>query len=231
SGVALSIQYQPLMNRWSQKIAQYGKGLERINELVLRTLAVKEPQAFVYNPDEDGPIKEGQLTVLDPNDPITYINYAQFPQPLPLDKLIVLNEIQTKLGMGLESKEGALRTLGEEFPEEKLQEIRDELKSDKIADGAIQLLQIQIQKQIMDLTGMMPGPDGTSAVPLNPTPLGDGDILGDDLAGPQTPENIKDPANQQMMGMEKGIESELRNKLVTEAYGTKIPQRRAVDKG
>ena len=110
SGVALSIQYQPLMNRWSQKIAQYGKGLEKINELVIRTLAIKEPQSFMYNPEEDGPIKEGQLTVLDPNDPITYINYAQFPQPLPLDKLIVLNEIQTKLGMGLESKEGALRT-------------------------------------------------------------------------------------------------------------------------
>lgn len=230
SGVALSIQYQPLMNRWSQKVAQYGKGLEKINELVIRTLAIKEPQSFIYNPAEDGPIKEGQLTVLDPNDPITYINYAQFPQPLPLDKLIVLNEIQTKLGMGLESKEGALRTLGEEFPEEKLQEIRDELKQDKIADGALQLLQIQIQKQIMDLTGMMPGPDGTSAVPLSPTPMGDGDILGDGIQGPETPENEATPENEQMRGMEQGVEAELRNKLVTEAYGTKVPQRRAVDK-
>ena len=36
SGVALSIQYQPLMNRYSQKVAQYGKGIERINELALR---------------------------------------------------------------------------------------------------------------------------------------------------------------------------------------------------
>ena len=230
SGVALSIQYQPLMNRWSQKVAQYGKGLERINELALRTLAIKEPQALMYNPDEDGPIKEGQLLQLDPNDPITYLNYAQFPQPLPLDKLIVLNEIQTKLGMGLESKEGALRQLGEEFPEEKLQEIRDELKNEKVADGALQLLQIQIQKQIMDMTGMMPGPDGTSAVPLTPTPLGDGDVLGDGIQGPETPENVNDPAQQELKGMEAGIESELRNKLVTEAYGTKIPQRRAVDK-
>ena len=82
----------------------------------------------------------------------------------------------------------------------------------------------------MDLTGMMPGPDGVSAVPLNPTPLGTGDVLGDGIQGPETPENIKDPANQQMMGAEQGVESELRNKLVTEAYGTKIPQRRTVDK-
>ena len=230
SGVALSIQYQPLMNRWSQKIAQYGKGLEKINELALRTLALKEPQALIYNPAEDGPIKEGQLPQLDPNDPLTYINYAQFPQPLPLDKLIVLNEIQTKLGMGLESKEGALRQLGEEFPEEKLQEIRDELKNDRIADGALQLLQIQIQKQIMDMTGMMPGPDGASAVPLTPTPMGDGDILGDGMSGPETDENAQSPENQEERGIEQQAEAEIRNKLVTDAYGTKIPQRRTVDR-
>ena len=230
SGVALSIQYQPLMNRHAQKIAQYGVGIEKINELALRTLALKEPQEFIYNPDKDGPIKEGQLTQLDFADPITYKNYVQFPQPLPLDKLIILNEIQTKLGMGLESKEGAQRTLGEEFPEEKLQEIREELKQDKIADGALELLQIQIQKQIMDMTGMMPGPDGASAVPLSPTELGDGDMLGDGIQGPETPENEKNPANQQSRGMEQGAEAEIRNKLVTEAYGTKIPQRRTVDK-
>jgi len=230
SGVALSIQYQPLMNRYSQKIAQYGKGIEKINEIALRTLALKEPMEFIYDPSKDGPIKDGQLTQLDFADPLTYMNYVQFPQPLPLDKLIVLNEIQTKLGMGLESKEGALRQLGEEFPEEKLQEIREELKQDKLADGALQLLQIQIQKQIMDMTGMMPGPDGMSAVPLAPTQLGDGDVLGDGMMGPQTPESAADPANQQAAGVNQNVEAEIRNKLVTDAYGTKLPQRRAVDK-
>jgi hypothetical protein len=230
SGVALSIQYQPLMNRYSQKVAQYGVGIERINELALRTLALKEPMQFMYNPDEDGPIKEGQLTQLDFSDPITFQNSVQFPQPLPLDKLIVLNEIQTKIGMGLESKEGALRTLGEEFPEEKLQEIRQELISDAGADGALQLVKIQIQKAIMDMTGMMPGPDGNSAIPMQPTELGDGDIMGDGINGPQTDDSVNDPAQQQMMGIEKSQEAAIRERLVTEAYGTKIPQRRAVDK-
>ena len=230
SGVALSIQYQPLMNRYSQKVAQYGKGLEKINELVIRTLAIKEPQTLIYNPDEDGPIKENQLPQLDPNDPLTYLNYAQFPAPLPLDKLIVLNEIQTKLGMGLESKEGALRTLGEEFPEEKLEEIRQELIEDAKADGALQLVKIQVQKAIMDMTGMMPGPDGASAVPLTPTPMGDGDILGDGMTGPETEENANSPENQQERGMEQGAEAQIRNDLLTEAYGTKIPQRRTVDR-
>jgi hypothetical protein len=230
SGVALSIQYQPLMNRWSQKVAQYGKGLEMINELALRTLFLKEPETMIYNPDVDGPIKEGQYPQLDPNDPISYINYAQFPQPLPLDKLIVLNEIQTKIGMGLESKEGALRALGEEFPEEKLQEIRSELMADAEADGALQLIKIQIQKQIMDMTGMMPGPDGNSAIPMQPQQLGDGDILGDGILGPQDPANPQNAASQETKGAEVQGEADIRNKLVTEAYGTKIPQRRIIDK-
>ena len=230
SGVALSIQYQPLMNRQAQKVAQYGIGIEKINELALRTLALKEPNEFTYDPEKDGPIKEGQLTQLDFSDPITYKNYVQFPPPLPLDKLIILNEIQTKLGMGLESKEGALRTLGEEFPEEKLQEIRHELMADAEADGALQLVKIQIQKAIMDMTGMMPGPDGNSAIPMQPTQLGDGDVMGDGIEGPETPDNVNDPAQQQAEGMEKQAEAAIREKLVTDAYGTKIPQRRTVDK-
>jgi hypothetical protein len=230
SGVALSIQYQPLMNRYSQKVAQYGKGLEKINELVMKTLAIKEPQTFIYNPDEDGPIKEGQYPQLDPNDQVTYINYAQFPQPLPLDKLIVLSEIQTKLGMGLESKEGALRQLGEEFPEEKLLEIRQELMADAQADGALQLIKVQIQKQIMDMTGMMPGPDGSSAIPMQPTQLGDGDVMGDGMQGPQDDQNPLNQESQETKSIAVQAEEEIRNKLVTEAYGTKIPQRRTVDR-
>ena len=230
SGVALSIQFQPLMNRYSQKVAQYGIGIEKINELILLNLAVKEPETFVYNPDEDGPIKPEQLVKLDINDPLTYQNHVQFPSPLPLDKLIVLNEIQTKLGMGLESKEGALRTLGEEFPEEKLQEIRSELRDDALSDGAMTLLKTQIQKEIQDLTGMIPGPGGEGAVPLQPTVLGDGDVLGDQVDGAPTPENIENPANQEGAMGANLQESELRNRLVTEAYGTKIPQRRAVDR-
>jgi len=167
---------------------------------------------------------------LDPNDPLTYQTYVQFPQPLPLDKLIVLNEIQSKMTLGLESKEGALRVLGEEFPEEKLEEIRTELIEDAKADGALQLVKLQIQKQLMDLTGMMPGPDGNSAIPMQPTMLGDGDVMGDGILGPQDPQAMQDPATQQVMGFEQQGEAAIREQLVTEAYGTKTPQRRNVDR-
>jgi len=230
SGVALSIMYQPLMNRYEQKKVQYGKGIERINELALRTLALKEPETFLYNPAVDGELKPDQLPQLDPNDPITYQNYVVFPSPLPLDKLIILNEIQAKMAAGLESKEGALRALGEEFPADKLREIREELKDDAKADGALQLLKIQIQKEIMDMTGMMPGPDGTSAIPMQPTELGDGDIMGDGIVGPETPQSVNDPAQLQGQAIEDQTERGIREQLVTEAYGTKAPQRRNVDR-
>jgi hypothetical protein len=228
SGVALSIQFQPLMNRWSQKTAQYGIGIERINELILLNLAVKEPETFMYNPEVNGPVKEGQLTQLDPNDPITYQTAVFFAPPLPLDKLLILNELQTKMQMGLESKEGALRALGEEFPEEKLQEIRAELIADATSDGALKLIQTQITKQIMDVTGMMPGPDG-QAMPMDPAMLGDGDVMGDGIVGPQSEESAADPMLNSTP-MADQAEAALREKLVTEAYGTAIPQRRTVEK-
>jgi hypothetical protein len=209
SGVALSIQYQPLMNRYQQKIVQYGKGLEQVNSLILRTLAVKEPETFTWNPNFNGPIKPGQYPILDPMDPLTYQTFVHFPQPLPLDKLIVLNEIQTKMGMGLESREGALRALGEEFPNEKLEEIRTELIEDAKSDGAINLLKGQINSAIMALTGILPdgageamGPDGAPAV-----------------GGP----------TDTVSTFEQETLAQLETELVTKAYGTKLPQRRGPD--
>jgi hypothetical protein len=228
SGVALSIQFQPLMNRYAQKKAQYGKGLERINELVILNLAIKEPETMVYNPEEDGPIKQGQLPQLDPNDPITFRNYVHFEPPLPLDKLVLLNELQQRMSMGLESKEGALRALGEEFPEEKLQEIRVELMDDAKAEGALNLVKAQIQKQLMDLTGMMVAPDG-SATPMDPMMMGNGDVMGDGQLGPQG-SGVAGQADAQIADMQFQAENEIRNTLVTEAYGTQLPARRTVDK-
>jgi hypothetical protein len=229
SGVALSIQYQPLMNRHSQTVGQYGNGLERINELVLRTLAIKEPGIFVYNEATDAPLDEStEAPVLDPEDPLVYRSFAQFPPPLPLDKIVLLSELQQKMSMGLESKAGALRALGEEFPQTKLQEIRKEMTDDAKADGALQLVKVQLNKEIMDMTGMMIGPDG-SAVPMDPTMTGDGDVIGDGVAGPPTPGASANPALNISPEMQASQE-QLRAELVTAAFGTKLPNRSPVKK-
>ena len=208
SGVALSIQYQPLMNRYQQKIVQYGEGLRRINELVLLTLAFKEPEIFTYNPDVNGPIKAQQLPQLNLLDPLTYESIIHFPPPLPLDKLIVLNEIQQKMNMQLESREGALRQLGEEFPDEKLEEIRAELIADAKSDGALNLIKQQINSAITSLTGMMP--DGT--LPPGAAP---GDGTG---PGPLGQPGVITPFEEQTL-------AQMQSELVTQAYGTKLPQR------
>ena len=211
SGVALAIQYQPLMNRYNQKIVQYSEGLKRINELVLLTLAVKEPEMFMYNPDFNGPIKSDQLQVCDPNDPLTYETTVHFPQPLPLDKLILLNEIQTKMSMNLESREGALRTLGEDFPDEKLEEIRSELIEDAKADGALNLIKSQINSAIASLTGILPEGQGE---------LAPGQEAGAGVGpGPAGQPGIVTPFEAQTI-------EQMQTDLVTKAYGTKLPQRR-----
>lgn len=210
SGVALSIQFQPLMNRYQQKIVQYGKGLEQINSLVIRTLAFKEPEMMEWNPDFNGPIKQGQYPMLDPNDPLTYQTFAHFPQPLPLDKLIVLSEIQQMMAMNLESREGALRRLGEEFPNEKLEEIRTELIEDAKSDGSLNMLKSQINAAIVSLTGILP--DGSGEQQMGPE--------GQPIAPQMTP---------QAAAFEQQSMAQLQTDLVTKAYGTKIPQRRGPD--
>jgi hypothetical protein len=225
SGVALSIQYQPLMNRWTHKVAQYRAGLERINELVMLNLALKEPESFMYNPSTDGKLTVGQLDRLDVNDPITYINYAHFPPPLPLDKIVLLNELAQKISMGLESKAGALRALGEEFPGEKLEEIRQELVNEAKAEGALNLIKAEVTKQLMDLTGMMVGPDG-SATPMDPM-LMQGDVVGDGEIGAAEPGTQQDPELAMATMQQEEI---LRQTLLQTAYGDQSPERQSIDR-
>ena len=118
------------------------------------------------------------------------------------------------LSLGLESKEGALRSLGESFPSDKLNEIRQELMDDAVADGALRLLQTQIEQEIAELTGTMPNPEtgGKPGQPLEPGAAG-------------APAVMPATIDEALMAADMG-EADLRNKLVTEAYGTVLPQRR-----
>jgi len=215
SGVALAIQYQPMMNRFMMKKVHFTKGLERVNELIIRTAAIFEPYMLSYDPSRAEQPEKDQATQLDPADPLIYKTTVHWPEPLPVDVLIKLNEVQSKLALGLESKEGALRILGEEFPREKLSEIFEELQDDAIDQGALDMMRAQIQQAIMLATGMLPGPDGTS----QPAPSGDGNVSS---AG-------GNPAPLPGIGAAAPMEGELINKLVSRAYGGRFAQRRNPD--
>ena len=156
SGVALAIQYAPTMQRFRMKKNNFEAGFQQVNELILLTLFQKEPQSMQFNPMEEVQPKPGQLTALDPADPNSYETSVFWPEPLPVDILVKLNEITQKMQLGLESKRGALADLGEEFPDEKLAEIFAEILEDSKDQGALQLQNSAIQSAIVALTGMVP---------------------------------------------------------------------------
>jgi hypothetical protein len=214
SGVALSITYQPMMQRRAMKMMTYGEGFEKINALILRTLYIFEPNTVLYNPDTEGMLEPGQALAVDPADPLAYQTVVHWPEPLPTDRLVVLNEVMTAMQLGLESKRGALKRLGEEFPDEKAEEIFEEMKQDLIEQAALNLFRAQADAYTMETTGLIPGPDpeGRQSTPAPPPPSeGTGSGAGP-LPGPAVKPTL--------------LDSELQNQIVTLAFGTKLAQRR-----
>jgi hypothetical protein len=214
SGVALAIQYQPMMNRYHMKKTHFTKGLIQLNELIIRTQAVHEPESLMWNPAEATFPESDQLQVLDPRDPMTYRTSVHWPDPLPVDQLIKLNELQAKMAMGLESKRGALRALGEEFPNEKMAEISEELRDDAFDQGALELIGAQISASVMALTGMVT-PDGAQPAVKS---AGGSDVSS---AG----------SSQEESGVLPGVtpSGDIVNQLVQRAYGANLAQRRVPD--
>jgi hypothetical protein len=215
--VALSITYQPMMQRYHMKQMTYSEGFQKINALVLRTLYTFEPNTVMYDPSTEGMKDESQPPLLNPADPMAYHTVVHWPPPLPIDALIALNEIQMKMGLGLESKRGALQTLGEEFPDEKAEEIFRELQQDVIEQGALDMFRAQIDAFIMENTGLLPGPspDGKQSTPAPPPPSDTGEGSGSGAGAPPGP--VVQPTL---------LDSEMQNQIVTLAFGTKLAQRR-----
>lgn len=210
SGVALHITYQPLMNHWKQIKIQYSGGLTKANEIILLTLAQKEPYAFVFDPTESTAPEPGQLAQLDPLNPNTYETSIHWPSPLPVDVLVKLNEIMMKMQLGLESKRGALQELGEEFPDIKLNEIFNELMDDAKQQGALQLVQSAITMAVMLSTGVPQNEEAMAAT----TPSGGASVTSSSDGGAApAPQPVVTPAVEGMV-----------NELVTRAYGTKLAQ-------
>jgi hypothetical protein len=213
SGVALSIQYQPLMNRYGLKKIQYTEGLKQINELVILTAAIFRPDLLMYAPGEGASPDLDQPIELDPTDPVTYMTTVHWPDPLPVDKLIKLNEEQAKMMLGLQSKRGALRELGEEFPNDKVEEIFEERRRDIEEQGALDYLQAQVSQAIMLLTGMVPGQDGAPSA-------GGGDAGPSQGAGGEPNPNT---------GISLSIMEDIMNRLNQQAYGANVPLRTTPD--
>ena len=224
SGVALAILYQPMMQRTNHKKMTYGKLFRRINELILLTLALKEPLEMQWTPKTDEELKDYQVPALDIDDPITFITVVHFPPPLPVDKTVILNELMLKMQLGLVSKKDALEELGEVFPDEKLRETFLELVEDAVNQGALDMLRAQISAIVQSETGQFV-PGAPQPVPVGPGDAGGNAVQsagganvdtasGGTLAaagGPGMGAAVMSPSTQDLM-----------NRLNTRAYGTKL---------
>lgn len=163
SGTALHMQFFPAMQHDMQRKVQYTDLLQRVNELIILTAAIYEPEQLVYNPQVAAvPLKPTQYAECLADDPATYKTTVNWPSPLPMDVIIKLNEEQAKMSMGLQSKRGAIESMGETFPDQKLREIFEELLEDQKEQGALGLVNAQTSQFILQATGAMA--DGTPVV-------------------------------------------------------------------
>ena len=73
SGVALALQYQPLMLKHDRKKTQYIPMFQQINELVMKHAFLFAPELTVYNPVVSSiQLSPDQMPQLDPSDPCHY---------------------------------------------------------------------------------------------------------------------------------------------------------------
>lgn len=229
SGVALSIQYMPTMQKFSLKQVTYGQGYKRICALALRTLFIFEPEALLYDEETDGIIQPGQPLIADRSDPALYDIDVDWAPPLPVDLLIKLEEIQLKLALRLESRKGALRDLGEEFPDEKLLELAQELIEDAKDQAAIDMIKAHVAAVLAALTGVIP--EGMEPAPgQEPVKNADGSTTA-----PAQPPVMQQAAGMSLpkLDISAFTGDDARNlmaEIVTRAYGYKEQARRDIDK-
>lgn len=178
SGAALSMVYLSMIQKRQLKLVTYTKLLKDVNALIIRYAAVYEPEWLQYNPMVSAiQLGPDQYPWLSPEDPMTYQTSVEWIDPLPMDKLLILNEQQALMAVGLQSKVGGMRALGEKFPDQKLQEVYEEQIEEVKRAAALQLIQAGANQFIMQATGMtpdgqplvIPGMDGPPDANGNPT--------------------------------------------------------------
>lgn len=148
SGVALHIQYQPLLEKLRIKRATYGKGIQKINKLILKLLEIKEG--------------------LDVDKLATNKSYSKYktqvlwPDPLPKDELIAMNLTRDKMELGLIGREQAMKDLG--YSPEIINEMLTQADKEQARRLEIQRQQYLFEQENFGI-GMRGGVQNTSETP------------------------------------------------------------------
>lgn len=107
SGVALQYMNLPLIEKTRSKRQSTESGLERVNEMIL---LISLLEGLITKPTE-APLRDFLHTEV------------SLPDTLPKDELLELQQIQIELNLGLETRAGALKRMGREDIERKLEEV------------------------------------------------------------------------------------------------------------
>lgn len=142
SGVALQFVNMPLIEKNKIKKSETKHGLEYANKLIL-LMATEE--GLCSRPSNITPKDFFNTEVI-------------IPDNLPKDALIELQQIETEMRLGLESKEGAMKRLGKQDIPDIIEQIDDE----KVEDAE---MQFQITKILNPVVANLEGQ--TSAKPQN----------------------------------------------------------------
>jgi hypothetical protein len=97
SGVAMYLQYLPLLEKRDVKTETYGSGIEKVNRLIIRVNELADPEF------------SAELSMLSGN---KYRNEVVFPDPMPQDERRQLEISREKLEMGLSNKRKELEAMG-----------------------------------------------------------------------------------------------------------------------
>jgi hypothetical protein len=131
SGVALHMQYEPLLERKQEK-GTYLDGICKLNTylIYLAIFYQRIPGISFGNPRDALRQK-----------PDMFETIAMFPDTLPKDELLIIQKGNSKIQSGLGTREDVLRELGEVNPTRKLQEIQKD---------QLEIMKLNLMKSLLD---------------------------------------------------------------------------------
>ena len=165
SAAALQITYHPLIQQANIKAMTYGEGITKINSMILRILAVEDPEnERLQKLYDKTPNFLSEMRI----EPI-------FAYGFPKDKTDELNRAQMELNM----KIGSRREVMERMGKQNIPDLLDEIDEDMIRMG---LLQTQIaQMSSQNLAGSPEMPEGLPNEPFSENPEGNESEENEDI--------------------------------------------------
>jgi hypothetical protein len=155
SAVALSLDYEPLIELADEKRFYFEEGIKELNKLMI-DLSVNR-----------GALPQKTLVDID-----SVEEDIEFGALLPRDRTEDLEELEVELRLGLETKRGALVRLNCKNVEEKLKELEEyeEELQEKAVQKQEQMIEAQMKTAGLDSPGFVKKPDGKDEVVKDPNP-------------------------------------------------------------